>query len=130
MFLDFPGFSMFFSRLFIIFHSFSPVCRGFSPWFRGENANHQLLLAVDTWVVAELYHGIPNWKENFVTNISFPAPKARIIGEFLWRVRSGAVSAIVFSVETHHFLRIWGMKIHKFQLWHAMAMFAARAPSV
>lgn len=49
-----------------------------------ENANHQLLLAVDTWVVAELYHGIPNWKENFVTNISFPAPKADGV-YMLWR---------------------------------------------
>ena len=46
--------------------------------------NHQLLLAVDTWVVAELYNGIPNWKENFVTNISFPAPKARILEEHIW----------------------------------------------
>lgn len=49
-----------------------------------ENVNHQLLLAVDTWVVAELYNGIPNWKENFVTNISFPAPKADGV-YMLWR---------------------------------------------
>lgn len=41
----------------------------------GENANHQLLLAVDTWVVGELYSGLPNWKDHFSANVSFTAPQ-------------------------------------------------------
>ena len=81
----FPGFPWFLkaSRDPLLFgwpQKNSPNC----SWFRGDSVNHQLLLAVDTWVVAELYNGIPNWKENFVTNISFPAPKARIFGDFFF----------------------------------------------
>ena len=55
-------------------------------WWRlsaGENANHQLLLAVDTWVVGELYSGLPNWKDHFSANVSFTAPQVpwrRVLG--------------------------------------------------
>ena len=48
--------------------------------YAGENANHQLLLAVDTWVVGELYSGLPNWKDHFSANVSFTAPQVPWIG--------------------------------------------------
>eukprot|EP00435_Cladocopium_sp_Y103_P027671 s209_g6.t2 len=68
----------------VIFERFGSQAVGWIHNCAGENSNHQLLLAVDTWVVGELYNGIPSWKENFVTNISFPAPKADGV-YMLWR---------------------------------------------
>ena len=53
------------------FASHVACCRHVS----GENTNHQLLLAVDTWVVGELYSGLPNWKDHFSANVSFTAPQ-------------------------------------------------------
>lgn len=58
--------------------------RGWIQNCSGENANHQLLLAVDTWVVGELYSGLPNWKDHFSANVSFTAPQADGV-YMLWR---------------------------------------------
>jgi len=59
--------------------------RGWIQNCTGDNtATHQLLLAVDTWVVGELYSGVPSFKDPFATPIRFTAPKADGV-YMLWR---------------------------------------------